>query len=372
MRTHLLSSFAAVAIAFAATSCGSDNTSPSESLYAVSASVESLSFDASGDSKSFTVTALSDWDAVTSDDWIKLTKSGTTSQNGTVEVTVGANSSKNERTGTVTLKSGTARTNISIQQDGREPEPFDPTIKVPEGYELVWHDEFDGTSLNTADWTYEIQGPGWVNNELQTYTRNSRVVELSDGILSINCYKESGKVYSARIYAHVGSGWKYGIFEARIRLPKGRGTWPAYWMMPVTVDWVNEGWPLCGEIDIMEEVGYNANYTSSSIHCKDYNHVMGTQKTAERYTAGAQDDFHIYRLEWTKDYIRTYVDDKLLLSFANDGKGKVSSWPFDKPFYPILNLAWGGDWGGAQGVDESCLPATMQVDYLRVFQQTQN
>ena len=96
--------------------------------------------------------------------------------------------------------------------------------------------------------------------------------------------------------------------------------------------------------------------------------MKGTQKTAERLTEGAQSDFHVYRLEWTQDYIRTSVDGKTLLNFSNDRKGNVSTWPFNRHFYIILNLAWGGTWGGAQGVDETVLPATMEVDYVRVFQ----
>ena len=108
--------------------------------------------------------------------------------------------------------------------------------------------------------------------------------------------------------------------------------------------------------------------TSSSIHCKKYYHSIGTQKTKERFCAGAEGEFHVYALEWTADYIRTYVDGKELFYFENDGKGDKQTWPFNTPFYVILNLAWGGDWGGAQGVDESVLPITMEVDYVRVFQ----
>lgn len=126
-------------------------------------------------------------------------------------------------------------------------------------------------------------------------------------------------------------------------------------------------WPHCGEIDIMEEVGTNPNYTSSSIHCTAYNHTIGTQKTAERLTPGAEDEFHVYALEWTPDFIRTFVDGKQLFYFANDGKGDQNTWPFDKPFHPILNLAWGGSWGGMNGVDETALPATYEIDYVRVF-----
>lgn len=273
--------------------------------------------------------------------------------------------------------SGRVRSKVTVSQDAKDPEPVDPTISVPDGYELVWHDEFDeGPELDKSSWTHEVQGPGWVNNELQTYVNGSfdgkPVTEVNDGTLKINCFKHAGKIYSGRIYAKESKGWCYGIFDARLKLPKGKGTWPAYWMMPVNNDWSTTPWPLCGEIDIMEEVGYNPNYTSSSIHCDSYNHVKGTQKTAERLTEGAQDDFHVYRLEWTKDYIKTYVDGKLLFTFNNDGKNNMKTWPFTRPFYLILNLAWGGDWGGAQGVDESALPATMEVDYVRVFQQKED
>jgi beta-glucanase (GH16 family) len=139
-------------------------------------------------------------------------------------------------------------------------------------------------------------------------------------------------------------------------------------MMPCNNDFGANPWPKCGEIDIMEEVGVNPNYTSSSLHTEKFNHVMKTQITKERLTAGAEDGFHVYRLEWTPDYIKTYVDGKELLNFNNDGKNDVGSWPFNKPFYVILNLAWGGDWGGMKDVDESALPVRMEVDYVRVFQ----
>ena len=352
--------------------CGGDGDKEENTPSSIKTSVESISFDAAGGSNSFTVSTTGEWDAICQDSWVSIVKEGTLTTSGTVTVTAAANTSRNERTANITLLSGAARAYVKITQAGKVPEPVDPTITVPEGYELVWNDEFNGDKLNTADWKHEVQGPGWVNNELQTYVNGSfdgkPVTEVKDGTLRINCFKHAGKVYSGRIYAHVNEGWRYGIFEARIKLPKGKGTWPAYWMMPVNNDFSANPWPRCGEIDIMEEVGYNPNYTSSSIHCDSYNHVKGTQKTAERLTAGAQDDFHLYRLEWTADYIKTYVDGKLLLTFNNDGKGNVSTWPFTRHFYLILNLAWGGDWGGAQGVDENALPATMEVDYVRVFQ----
>ncbi len=373
MFKHISILIGSLALATGIWACSDDNGGSGQQTPAsIAASPEALTFGAEGGTASFSVKAGGEWDAATSDAWIKLAKSGTLSTNGTVEVTADANSSRTARTAYITLLSGTARAKVTVTQDGKAPEPVNPNIEVPEGYELVWHDEFDGTSLPASEWKHEVQGPGWVNNELQTYVNGSvdgkPVTEVADGKLSINCFKHAGKIYSGRIYAMVNSGWKYGIFEARLKLPKGKGTWPAFWMMPVNNDFAANPWPRCGEIDIMEEVGYNPNYTSSSIHTESYNHVMGTQKTAERLTEGAQDDFHTYRLEWTEDYIRTYVDGQRLLSFPNDGKGNVATWPFNRAFYLILNLAWGGDWGGAQGVDESCLPATMEVDYVRVFQ----
>ena len=146
-------------------------------------------------------------------------------------------------------------------------------------------------------------------------------------------------------------------------MPKGKGTWPAFWMMPVKFT----AWPDDGEIDIMEEVGTNPNYVSSSLHALGHYHANNTQVTKERYLAGAEDDFHVYALEWTSQYIQTYVDGEKLLYYENDGSGK-RNWPYNEPFYVILNLAWGGSWGGMNGVDEGALPCTMEVEYVRVFQ----
>ena len=235
-------------------------------------------------------------------------------------------------------------------------------------YKLVWHDEFSTRTLSTARWTYQTADAGWVNNELQTYVnakspKGGRVTECSDGTLKIYTFKEGDKVYSARLYGNKTLGFKYGYIEARIKLPKGKGTWPAWWMMPVS----SSAWPGCGEIDIMEEVGVDANVVSSSIHCQAYNHPNNTQKTHAMTCVGAEDGFHIYALEWTEDYIRTYVDGTEQLYFENDKTGNNDTWPFNKAFYPILNVAWGGDWGGYAGVDESALPLTMEVDYVRVW-----
>lgn len=240
-----------------------------------------------------------------------------------------------------------------------------------DGYELIWSDEFSGINVSTSRWTYQTANPGWVNNELQTYVagrtpRGQKVTEVSNGTLKIRAIKEGSAIYSARMYGRQSIGFKYGYFEARIKLPQGKGTWPAWWMMPVKFN----SWPADGEIDIMEEVGVDPNIVSSSIHCTAYNHPNNTQKTHSMTCTAAEQSFHVYALEWTADYIRTYVDGKEQLYFPNDKKGNKDTWPFDAAFYPILNLAWGGDWGGYNGVDESALPATMEVDYVRIWRKT--
>ena len=177
----------------------------------------------------------------------------------------------------------------------------DPSGFVPEGYELVWNDEFDnGTTLNSSDWTHEMKGKGWVNNELQYYVNHetpngSLVTEVKDDALVIRCLEEDGKVFSGRVYAKAKRGWTYGYIEGRIKLPKGRGTWPAFWMMPVNF----RSWPADGEIDIMEEVGYHPNYVSSSLHANAHVHSNGTQVTHEMLCEGAEDDYHIYAIEYS-------------------------------------------------------------------------
>lgn len=248
----------------------------------------------------------------------------------------------------------------------------EPEIYTPAGYQLVWRDEFNDPSLimpDAKEWWYETAEPGWVNNELQTYvagrTGDIITADVSDGTLKIRAIKDGNRVYSARV--NTRKNWTYGYFEARLKLPKGKGTWPAFWMMPS----VWSGWPEGGEIDIMEHVGCVPTEVSSSIHCKAYYHAIGTQKTAARKVAGVMDEFHTYALEWTPEYIKTYVDGKQLFYYNPDdyAKGRnADTWPFNKPFELKLNLAWGGDWGGMMGVDESCLPATYEIDYVRVFQ----
>ena len=262
----------------------------------------------------------------------------------------------------VRFRSGEYEQALTVKQAAGE--PVEEGQYVPAGYTLVWQDDFSEASDHIVDnWRFENWHAGYVNNELQTYIPDDRRTAYTEnGALHIVARKSGNQVISARMNSR--QSWQYAYVEAAIWLPKGKGTWPAFWMMP---DDFSKGWPACGEIDIMEEVGVDANITSSSIHCNAYNHVKNTQKTAARTTAGAEDEFHVYALEWTADYIRTFVDGEKLLEFKNDKNGNDDTWPFNKKFYVILNLAWGGDWGGYKGVDDSALPCTMKVDYVRVY-----
>ena len=331
---------------------------------------ESLIFAEDGGKATFDVsTTGKEWGVYATENFIKVDYENTNTPKGTVTVIVEENPTTYERTGSVVVMSGNARKSISVTQKAAH------KSNAPEGYSLVWNDEFNnGSELNAADWTHEVQNSGWVNNELQNYVNHKSpdgklVTEIKGGKLRINCFKENGKVYSGRVYAHVNEGWQYGYFEASIKLPKGKGTWPAFWMMPVGNDWNTNPWPMCGEIDIMEEVGAVPNEVSSSVHTQDYNHTKNTQKTHAMTIADAEGAFHTYALLWTPDEITTYVDGKEQLHVTKAALGSGhNQWPFHYAFYPIFNLAWGGDWGGMQGVDEGALPITMEIDYIRIFQ----
>ncbi len=325
---------------------------------------ESLIFAEDGGKATFDVsTTGKEWGVYATENFIKVDYENTNTPKGTVTVIVEENPTTYERTGSVVVMSGNARKSISVTQKAAH------KSNAPEGYSLVWNDEFNnGSELNAADWTHEVQNSGWVNNELQNYVNHKTpegnlVTEIRGGKLRITALKENGKVYSGRVYAKVKEGWKYGYIEASIKLPKGKGTWPAFWMMPVNF----KSWPADGEIDIMEEVGGHANYVSSSLHANAHVHSNNTQITHEMYLDGAEDEFHTYAILWTAQNITTYVDGKIQLSYDNRGLGR-DDWPYEDPFYVIFNLAWGGTWGGTYGIDESALPCTMEVDYIRVYQ----
>ena len=265
------------------------------------------------------------------------------------------------------------------------PPPTDTTAPVsmphraPPGYDLVFADEFNaGNKPDPSKWNYDRHrnAKGWFNNELQYYAANrSENARVENGRLIIearhdgaNLESESdygGQEYSSvRLLTQGKAAWTYGFYEIRAKLPCGRGTWPAIWMLPEDSDVV---WPDGGEIDIMEHVGYDPMVIHHSVHTKAFNFGRGTQKTTSHNLDTACTQFHRYHLLWTPDGLIFGVDDAPKFAFRKLRSGN-SRWPFDEPMYLILNVAIGGDWGGRKGIDESALPQRMEIDHVRVYQ----
>ena len=243
---------------------------------------------------------------------------------------------------------------------------------APTARKLVWADEFDKAGLpDTTKWAYEVGGNGWGNNELQFYTnRRADNARIEGGKLIIEAKKEDyqGRNYtSARLLTRGKAEWKYGRIEALAKLPAGRGTWPAVWMLGKNIP--TAGWPRCGEIDIMEHVGFDEGVVHGTVHTEAYNHGKKTQKGQQIPVPDATQAFHLYAIEWTPDKIDFFVDDRKYYTVEKSVLGSnVAEWPFDQPFYLILNVAVGGNWGGQKGVDETIWPRRMEVDYVRVYQ----
>jgi len=238
-----------------------------------------------------------------------------------------------------------------------------------EGYNLVWNDEFDVNGIpDDTKWSYDLGGNGWGNDELQYYTSDPINVRVKDGKLEIEAhyYKDAAIKYtSARLVTRQKGDWLYGKIDVKAKIPSGLGTWPAIWML--STDWQYGGWPASGEIDIMEHVGYDQNKIHGSIHTQSYYHKIGTQKSNQVIISTASTEFHVYSIDWDSTKIDFFVDNEKYFSFSNEHKTSAE-WPFDKRFHLILNVAFGGAWGGAQGIDNSCLPAKMEVDYVRVYE----
>ena len=231
----------------------------------------------------------------------------------------------------------------------------------------VWSDEFDVDGKpDAAKWGYDIGGSGWGNHELEYYTAGDNS-DITGGILTIEARKESysGSDYtSARLKTYLKAQWTYGKFEIRAKLPRGTGTWPAIWLLSATTPLV---WPDDGELDIMEEVGFNPNVIYGTAHNKLYNGAQGTQKGSFTLIPTAQDSFHVYQLEWSSTEIDWSVDSAVYFAYTNPNTGP-SAWPYSNNFFLIMNIAIGGNWGGQQGVDDSIFPQQMLVDYVRVYQ----
>jgi len=249
----------------------------------------------------------------------------------------------------------------------------------PAGFRLVWSDEFNQQRWfpDPSHWAYDVSRnrTGWANEELQYYAAERREnSRIENGVLVIEARREAtdafkdngGQGYtSARLVTKGLQAWTYGFFEIRAKLPCGRGTWPAIWMLGATP---GLKWPDMGEIDIMEHVGFDPGVVHGTVHTQAYNHVSNTQRTATVSIPDACNAFHLYQLTWTPQRIAIGRDDRNYFEFTREPRASHARWPFDAPQYLILNLAVGGSWGGQQGVDDSIFPVRLEIDYVRVYQ----
>ena len=243
---------------------------------------------------------------------------------------------------------------------------------APAGWKLTWSDEFEqdrGTPPDSTKWGYDIGGDGWGNNELQYYTnRTDNSAADGEGHLVITLKSETymNRSYtSARLLTKGKFTQAYGRFEARVHAPTGKGVWPAFWMLGADIS--TNAWPSCGEIDIMEIAGKEPKVNHGSLHGPGYsggNPLTGTY----RIPSGAlTDDFHVYAVEWEENVVRWYVDTNLYHTKRNSDVPSGGRWVYDHPFFIIMNVAMGGNFGGPP--DESTqLPQRMVVDYVRVYE----
>ncbi len=239
---------------------------------------------------------------------------------------------------------------------------------------LIWSDEFNGTDWRD-NWYPELGASGWGNNELQNYTASPDNIVMTDSTLQIIARKvgndqDRGDYTSARLLTK--EAWRYGRMEVRAKIPdlKGNGLWPAIWMLG---DGIRNGvsWPQSGEIDIMEYVSYAPNRFYATVHTGAFNHRQGTQKgSGQVILADIEEEFNIFGIIWTEEYIKFYVEDKdnIIFRFNKIADATEDEWPFDNPHFFLLNMAVGGDWGGANGLDDANFPATFEIDYVRIFE----
>ena len=235
----------------------------------------------------------------------------------------------------------------------------------------AWSDEFDVNGLpNNQIWGYDVGGGGWGNNELQNYTANDLDnARVENGKLIVTAIKEASgtrQYSSARLVTKGKKDMKYGRVEIKAKVPAGLGSWPALWMLASQTTYGSTYWPDQGEIDIMEHVGFDPAIVHASVHTNIFNHVMGTQKTAKTTVPTFNSEFHVYRLDWTPDEIKAFIDDREFFAFKRQGV-LWQEWPFNQPQHLLVNIAIGGNWGGQKGIDDSIFPISMELDYVRYY-----
>jgi beta-glucanase (GH16 family) len=255
--------------------------------------------------------------------------------------------------------------------DGTRATPEPPVetatpISALPGWELVWHDEFDGTVIDSANWTYDIGAGGWGNGEAQYYTSRPENARVENGMLVIEARQEKYEdsyYTSARLKTQGLQSFQYGRIEARLKVPSGDGLWPAFWMLGADFD--RNNWPDCGEVDIMEYIGREPDLIMGTLHGPGYSGALGLSQWNRQEYAIA-DDFHTYAVEWRAGQIDWYYDGERYFTVTPADVGD-RQWVFDHPFFIILNLAMGGQLAGPIGLD-TVFPAHLYVDYVRIYQ----
>ncbi|SIN70419.1 glycoside hydrolase family 16 protein [Chitinophaga niabensis] len=242
---------------------------------------------------------------------------------------------------------------------------------VNTSWKLAWSDEFNYKGLPDAKkWGYDVGKSGWGNNELQNYTANdTATAKVANGMLQIKANRHiqgtDTSYTSARLLTKGKYEWTYGRIEVRAKIAKGLGVLPAVWMLASTKKY--GGWPNCGEIDIVEHIEWHTDSIYQTVHTGAYNHIKGTQRGVRTYLPRPWDAFHVYAMEWTPEGIDYFIDGIHRYHFPNEHK-TPAEWPFDAPFHIIMNISVGGRWEGAKGIDPTIFPATMLIDYVRVYQ----
>lgn len=279
-----------------------------------------------------------------------------------------------EKTITIDGEEVTLKAVITYQTETKDQEQ--DTDLSYEGYNLKWEDQFEGDSLNRDDWNVELHDPGWVNNELQSYVDSPENIYIEDGSLvlkPVETKNEDGSVSytSGRVNTQNKHDFKYGLFEARVKVPEGQGFLPAFWMMPTNENLYGQ-WPRCGEIDIMEVLGNDTDTSYGTIHYGNPHSESQGSYTLEEGTFS--DEYHVFDVEWEPGKISWYVDGKLIHTednwySATEGQGEITyPAPFDQPFYIILNLAVGGNWPGNPDETTDIANSAYYIDYVKVYQ----
>ena len=238
-------------------------------------------------------------------------------------------------------------------------------------YNLIWSDEFNYQgSPDPEKWSFHLGGHGWGNKESQNYTDSLKNCGVEKGLLKICARKENhgnNSYTSARIHTFGKFSFKYGRIAVRARLPEGRGTWPAIWLLGNSIR-QGKPWPLCGEIDMMEYAGQRPEEIIFSLHTQAYNHRLDNHRTYTYHVPSLSQEFHEYAMDWTKDYLEFFFDNKPIVRYTRGERlldTNLEGWPFDDEFFLIINLAIGGTLGGV--IDDEIFPACFEIDFVRVY-----